>query len=170
MSKELLLMQEVITVYHPIFRDDPDFAKKALEHYYMFNTESLIEESLAAIGPYTFINAAHCDFSDGSDSKTASVYPKLNKKSRSMYSGAIKNVVSSYGTLKIGALRVIIYNPIKNRLDYYFLPASFWQTLKMSSNGNNTKKLDFSYNSKKDYIPKFADYQVKSFVDLALAM
>ena len=101
MSKSLVLMRDVVCVYHPQFSKSKDLREYGMNHPDIFNIERLVEESLAAIGPYDFVDEAGYDYSDYSDSKTATV--------------AIYDNVLAIGSVesKIGALRVTIYNPHK---------------------------------------------------------
>ena len=56
MSKNLVLMRDVICIYHPEFRISKDLRAYGMKHPEIFNVERLIEESLAAVGPYEFVD------------------------------------------------------------------------------------------------------------------
>lgn len=169
MSKELVLMKEVICKYHPNFvisRDLRNFGVKYPDH---FKVEKLVEECLAALGPYTYINAAHADFSDGTDSKTASIRLNPVKLGQFTCRGEIAGVTSVAGQLKSGGLRCTIYNPHSNGLKFYFLPKDMWENHITYHPTSGIGKIMYSYNIQTDFIPKFNGYECRDFVDLALA-
>jgi len=159
MSKSLVLMRDVVCVYHPQFSKSKDLREYGMNHPDIFNIERLVEESLAAIGPYEFVDEAGYDYSDYSDSKTATV--------------AIYDNVLAIGSVesKIGALRVTIYNPHKESLDYMFMPFKDWTKYKECSYGKSEHKerLRTRWNQKSDHYNSFEEFRVKTFEELALA-
>ena len=159
MSKSLILMRDVICLYHPEFRKSKDLCVYGMKHPDIFNVERLIEESLAALGPYEFVDQAGYDFTDYSDSKTTTVaeYDQVM---------AIGKVES-----KIGALRITIYNPFKQACDFMFIPYIEWQRLKECNYGKaeHTERLRARWNSTYDHYNRFEDYRVGSFKELACA-
>jgi hypothetical protein len=159
MSKQLTLMRDVICVYHPRFRNSSDIQRFGLECPEHFNVERLIEESLAAVGPYQFVDQEGYDFSDFSDSKTTTI----NANTRV---GTISNVET-----KIGALRITAYNPFKESADYFYVSKRDMKYVKSPCYGNNDHKerILFTYSKKGDAYGMFEDYRVKSFEDLAQA-
>jgi hypothetical protein len=164
MSKNLVLMRDVICIYHPEFRASKDLRRYGMKHPDIFNVERLIEESLAAVGGYDFVDEAGRDFNDrgNSDSKTTTVIPDGNSKT------AVINSVEN----KIGSLRVTIYNPFKESLDFMYIPRNKVQILKepcYGKGGVNKEKLRIRWNQAKDYYNSFEDYRVKSFQELATA-
>jgi hypothetical protein len=168
MSKNAVLFREVIFKYHPAFKRSQDLCNWAYKNPDMFNVTRLIEESFAAVGSYKFIDGSHCDFSDGTDSKTASIGVNSSGTSNTSFTGAVHSVVTSAGTLKQGGLRVIVYNPHTDSLMYYFLPKSFWSKHITMHNKKNCGLITYSYNIKKDNIKKFENFRFRSFRQLAL--
>lgn len=169
-GKARALIRDVILPHHPDYIDPAVrlLALKRPEHY---NVERLVEESLAYVGGYNFIDAAHADFDDAvnSDSKTSSFKMYVNARGYKIYSGKISSVLSDSGVEKTGALRITIYNPVTDSIMYYYLPKSEWSRMVYK-----TKKgsgcIDFSYNPNTDTIPKLELYRVASFKELATAM
>lgn len=160
-SKELVLIRDIISQYHPKFTADPELVRMALADPEMFNVERLIEHTLAHTGDMQFVDAEGYDFLPcKSDSKTVSV--NVN---------TCKAEISSVET-KIGALRIVCYNPLKDAADYFYVPANCVKYVKQPCYGNNSHKerIQFSY-SKKGYdnYGKFETYRVKSFLALAKA-
>jgi hypothetical protein len=159
MSKQLTLMRDVICVYHPRFRNSRDIQRFGLECPEHFNIERLIEESLAAVGPYRFVDQEGYDFSDFSDSKTTTI----NANTRVGTIGSVET--------KIGALRITAYNPFKESADYFYVSKRDMKYVKSPCYGVNDHKerIVFTYSKKGDTYGMFEDYRVKSFVDLAHA-
>ena len=171
MSKSLVLMRDVICVYHPRFRNSPEIKRFGLECPDHFNVEKLVEESLAAVGPYYFVDEDHYDFSDFTDAKTASIRLNPKKAGCNTFQGEISGVQTAGGGQKYGALRCIIYNPHKpdGGLKYYFLPPSFWKNYITIHPTSKTGKVEYTYNRVHDKIIKFQGYECVNFEELALA-
>lgn len=160
MSKHLTLMRDVICIHHPEFAASQDLRRYGLKHPDIFNIERLIEESLAAVGPYRFVDEEGYDFSDYSDSKTTTI--NINTR---------VGTISSVET-KIGALRITAYNPFKQQPDYFFVSKRDMKYVKSPCYGNNSHKerILFTYSTKGDAYGIFEDYRVKSFEELAAAI
>ena len=159
-KKNLLLMQDVIYNYHPNFSVGSDFHKVGLIDPCSFNITRLVEQSLASVGGYTHIDAHGYDFSDFSDSKTATV---------AEYDCAMRiNSVQN----KIGAIRVTTYNPHNNSLAYFFLPHSVVKKYKEASGTTKNKtgkRLRVTWNKKDNHYNSFEYYRLNTFEELALA-
>ena len=159
MSKSLVLMRDVISIYHPEFRISKDLRAYGIKHPDIFNIERLVEESLAAVGPYEFVDQEGYDFTDLSDSKTTTI----NANTR-------VGTISSVET-KIGALRITAYNPFKESADYFYVSKRDMKYVKSPCYGNNDHKerILFKYSTKSDAYGMFEDYRVISFEELAQA-
>ena len=152
-------MRDVICIYHPRFRNSPDIKRFGLECPEHFNIERLIEESLAAVGPYRFVDEDGYDFSDLSDSKTTTI----NANTRV---ATISNVET-----KIGALRITAYNPFKESVDYFYVSKRDLKYVKSPCYGvhDHKERIVFTWSEKNDTYNMFEDYRVKSFTELAKA-
>ena len=159
MSKSLVLMRDVICIYHPEFRNSPDLRAYGIKHPDIFNVERLIEESLAAVGPYRFVDEEGYDFTDFSDSKTTTI----NANTRTGTIGSVET--------KIGALRITAYNPFKQSADYFYVSKRDMKYVKSPCYGNNDHKerILFRWTEKGDNYNMFEDYRVRSFEELARA-
>lgn len=161
MSKNFVLMRDVICKFHPAFVKSADLRKYGLEHSVIFNIERLIEESLAAIGGYNFVDEAGYDFDCRwwSDSKTTTVIPDGNSKS--IIISSIEN--------KIGSLRVTIYNPYKDSVDFMYIPRKDVQAIKEPNYGKNSykEKIRARWNESRDYYNSCDRFRVGSFEELA---
>ena len=159
MSKSLVLMRDVICVYHPSFNSSRDLQKFGLEMPERFNIERLIEETLAAVGPYHYVDEEGYDFTDYSDSKTTTI----NANTRVGTIGSVET--------KIGALRITAYNPFKEAADFFYVSKRDLKYVKSPCYGVNDHKerIVFTYSSKSDAYGMFEDYRVKDFRELACA-
>jgi hypothetical protein len=169
MSKQLVLIRDVICLYHPKFRRSKYMREYALNNPMIFNVERLVEESLAAVGPYRFIDAAHADFSDGTDSKTASIRANPSRPGCNTYTGEIAGVETAGGGQKSGGLRCTIYNPHTDSLMYYYLPKRMWSQHITIHPSSGVGKVVYSYNRVHNDIIKFDGYQLSTFEQLARA-
>lgn len=171
LSKEFLLMRDIICEYHPSFLESKKLRKFGLEQPNLFKVEKLVEQSMAsaASGEYDHIDADYADFSDGSDSKTSSISRNVEKNQKTSYRGHIEGVSKVTGGEKAGALRCVIYNPHKEELRYYFLPKSMWINNITIHKVSGIGRIQFTYNVVKNIIPKFEGFECLDFEDLAYA-
>jgi hypothetical protein len=167
MCKTKTLFRDVVNVYHPDF-NSKSLLKQVEQYPQIFNIEHLIELTMAHVGGYEFIDADHCDFSDGSECKTSSVSPNPVKAGRNTYRLEISNVVSPGGSMKSGDVRVVLYNPHTCSATYYFIPQN-----KLESVGINYHpttgigRIFATWNSVTNKVPKLEPYKVNSFEELA---
>ena len=164
MSKHFVLIRDVISKYHPEFCKSADLCRYALQNPTIFNVERLIEESLAAVGGYDFVDEAGRDFNCqwNSDSKTTTVIQDGHSKT------AIITSIES----KIGSLRVTIYNPFRDRVDFMYIPRREVVALSEPCYGRKAaakEKLRARWNESGDHYNLFNIFRKKSFEDLALA-
>jgi len=113
--------------------------------------------ALAKVGGYEFVDAEGYDFTDFSDSKTASTNPNTNVVTIS----SIEN--------KIGALRITCYNHVKQALDYFFVPSNKLHTVALACYGKNSHKqrIIARYNEAGDHYNQFEKFRIADFVTLA---
>ena len=157
--KARALLRDDIIPHHPFFKDASDAQKAAaLADPLSFNVEHMVEEVLAILGKYDFVDAEGYDFTDYSDSKTAI----LDKRSQCFVGG-----VES----KIGAIRLTVYLPQQDRLDYFFIPKQSLDLLKRANYGVNEHKqrLRLNYNPTQDHWNMYEPYRLFSLEALALA-
>jgi len=162
-------MRDVICIYHPAFRKSLDLRALGMKHPDIFNVAKLIEESLAAVGHYKVTDGYHADFSDGTDSKTASITKTASIRASNSYHGEITGVTTAGGHLKAGALRCTIYNPHKDSLRFYFLPKSMWSRHITTHPSTGIGKIQYYYHKLHDRIVKLHGYECSSFKELARA-
>jgi hypothetical protein len=169
MSKHQMFMEQIVCKYHPEFRKSKDLQKYGLKYPEIFNIERLIEESLAAVGGYDFVDEAGRDFNcpSNSDSKTVTVVNNGgHRQAKVMVIGSVEN--------KIGSLRVTIYNPWKQGVDYMYIPKKNVQLLMENSGtaGNDSgfkQRIRGTWNPERDDYNKLECFRVSSFKELALA-
>lgn len=169
-TKAEMLLDEVIFKYHPDVKDNDPVQQVLRKHIEWINIERMVEETMAAVGGYEFVDAAHYDFSDGTDSKTASVQPSARKRygvETNSYLCEITGIgnVGDNSQVKSGALRVIVYNPHTQRLEYYFIPNK--DMLKEMRYHSGGYRITTTWNINKEHNNKLAKYEVDSFLTLA---
>jgi hypothetical protein len=169
MSKNLVFMRDIVCQYHPAFKRSADLRHYGIKHNEIFNIERLIEESLAALGGYDFVDAEGYDFNDihYSDSKTVSV---INNGGATQTKVIIIQSVEN----KIGSLRVTIYNPFKKGIDFLYIPKKDVQRLMENTGTTGTasklkQRIRTSWNPERDDYNKLEQYRVGSFKELARA-
>jgi hypothetical protein len=157
MSKNLVLMRDVICKYHPSFVKSSGLRKYGLENPQIFNVERLVEESLAAVGGYDYVDEEGYDFSDFSDSKTTSI----NFKTRRAHVGSVET--------KIGALRITSYNPHLDSLAYFFVSQTDVKYVKLACYGisSHKERILFSWQPDGDHYNSFEEYRKYDFESLA---
>jgi len=156
--KSQLIMEQIILAHHPEFQES-HLRALARRRPEIFNVERLVEECMALVGGYEFVDQAHYDNSDWSDTKTASI-------SQHDSMAMITNIMSESDQPKVGDLRVIVYNPFYQRLDYYFMPKLGWEDQR-EYGAANRRRLRARYNRDLDVIPKWQQWRVQSFAELA---
>lgn len=165
-SKNQVFMRDIISKYHPKFstRARRQWGTEMADD---LNVERLFEQCLAEVGGYDRVDEAGRDFNDpwNSDSKTCSVRSKPDSKWL-LYEGRIKSVES-----KIGSLRVAIFNPYKNRIDFAYVPKKDVDLLSRQGCGKGMfkKHIKFTWNFKKDHYNSFEQFRVRDFEALATA-
>jgi hypothetical protein len=168
MCKSQNMLTDILFKHHPDFHCEVT-QKVLLKHHRAVNGEHLVEQAMAAVGGYEFVDGAHYDFSDGTECKTGSIRPSPTKPGRNTYAGEISNVVSSGGVQKSGDVRFVLWNPHRARFEYFYIPhAHLGTTLKINTHGTNgTGRIFFTWNQTTDVIAKLEPFRVRSFHQLA---
>lgn len=167
-TKEYVIMRDIICPHHPEFANCKQLRSYGLKHSEIFNVTKLVEQTLAYLGGYDILeDDAHADFTDGTDSKTASIRQNPNSNSGISYKGEISGVTSIAGNLKAGDLRCTIFNPHTDSILYYYLPKKMWSNNITYHPTSGVGKIAYTYNIEKDIIQKLQGYECDSFIDLA---
>jgi hypothetical protein len=163
-----MFMRDIIIPYHPLFNKNSELAAYGMAHSDMFYVEKLVEHCLASIGGYNFVDEPFRDFDDlqNSDSKTVTVTNNGNNQ-RVLIIGSVEN--------KIGSLRVTIFNPYANRIDYMYIPKHDVYRLKENDGTKGTankqkERIRGYYSESYNDYNKLNCYLVKDFTTLATAM
>lgn len=163
MTKTLTMFREVVKEYNTTFNME-EIWKTVQKYPNIFNIEHLVELTMAETGGYEFIDAEHCDFSDGSECKTGSISPNSTKPGMNTYRWEISNVVSSGGTIKSGPIRLVLYNPHTDKCTYYFIPETKIESLGINYHPTTKMGRIFgTWNKRTNRIPKLDNYELPSF-------
>ena len=159
MSKETVFLKEIMFKYLPEYFPTKRVRELALQFPKAYNIEHLTEIALAKIGGYDFVDASGYDFTDYSDSKTATVASYDN----CCAIGSVEN--------KIGAIRLCVYNSYKEDVDFFFFTKSEIDQLKEACFGKakHKERVRSSYAVYADTYSKFEPYRLASFEELAHA-
>lgn len=163
-TKARIIFGHVLSKYHEDFKNKRgSLYKFGLRKPNALNIDVLLEEALAqnSGGAYDHTPIAGRDLSDGTEVKISAV--GVSSISKNCRQGFVYNVKSAHGTYKHGALRLVIVDLVNNAPLFFFIPKNDWKKL---VNGRN---ISYSLNIKNNRIKRFAQYQVASFKELALA-
>ena len=157
MSKQRTFLTQVIIPVLPELFPTEEATQYALTNPHVYNVEHLVELCLAKQGGYRFVDADGYDFTDYSDSKTTTV----NDKTLVMTVGSIEN--------KIGSLRISAYNPIRERIDFFYMSHQQLRSAALPCYGKHSYKerLLARYNAARDDYNQFEQYRVADFETLA---
>lgn len=160
MCKPSKILQDIVFPHmHHLF-PTKDARNLALKHPKAFNVEHLVEICMAAIGGYNFVDEYGRDFDDidNSDSKTCT----LREYSKDLTIGKIEH--------KIGSFRVVCYNEITDKLDYFYIPTVGRLAEREKgyiAKDRNQERIRTTYNPSTDMYNKLEKYRVKNFYELA---
>jgi hypothetical protein len=169
MEKNLSILEQVVFKFHPLFQKK-SIRKIARENPEIFNIGRLVEETMAFLGGYQVLSKEegyHKDFTDGSESKTASVRKTAYGKQVNSFVGVITNISSRAGILKTGKVRTVIFNPHTRNLHYFLIPGENLKSITTVDSTTGFGKIKFSYNKRKNVFTKINFYEVDSFEKLA---
>jgi hypothetical protein len=161
MTKEQILMRDVLIKEHKFFVGHPDRIQDAINHPDEFNVTRMIEKALAyrSRGRYTFVDADGYDFSDYSDAKTASV--RMNNQNTGQCCLSIRNIAN-----KVGAIRLIVFNPFTDSTDFFYIPSHAKRCVGSFYQKGSYSSIEVPWSRKNGY-NKLNQFQVATFKDLA---
>lgn len=155
--KDALLMREIVIPYHPRFNERSVKQKElAIEDAVAgcYNTELLVEETIALHGKLKRSNNPGEDYTDGSDCKTASIYWVNGENSTLRWH--ITGVNNKEGTL-----RVVMYNFFLDKLAYFLVPMRLKEHFNYYTKGNG--KIQGPYGMFNDIYKDLNYFRVKDF-------
>ena len=170
LSKAELILRDVICEYHPDVAGNKQVITFLKKHVNWLDIEGMVEETMAHVGGYKFVDEAHYDFSDGTDCKTASVQPSPRKRYGQETTAHLCEItgignVGDYSQVKSGDLRVVVYNPHKQCLQYYFIPHK--DMLRIMRYHSGGYRITTNWNHKWDRNMKLDQFEVDDFVILS---
>ena len=158
-TKNHVLYTEVVSKYFDAGTVDPEF----------LNIEKLIELSIAKEAGLKWVGELNLpwDFEcDKSDSKTTSIRKEKNGNYTS-FVGEISGTET-----KIGALRVVLYNPFANNCDgdveYFFIPEMMVRFLEKACHGKQSGKckIKYTWSPAKDFYNSLEPFRCTSFEEM----
>jgi len=168
------LLAELIANNNSKFRKDRKLKTELLNNPSRFNLTGLIEETMAdcsdgAYEHYPEENKPHEDHTDGTDTKTGTLYIYETQAF-----AEISNVRSDNGVLKSGALRCVVLNPRLEKLHYVFVPKKAVHSMMHTKAGDPTKSKSakFTYTAREESFRNFFEthgiIEVSTFKQLAM--
>ena len=159
-GKNRLILEKICFPYLPDMFPTEASRRLALAHPNAYNVEHLVELALSEVGGYPFVDAEGYDFTDEdySDSKTCT----LRIRDNTFTIGKIEN--------KIGSFRIVVYNEIKDDLDYIYLTSQGvcdWTERNFLKKKPWEERVRTSYTESTDSYNKLEKYRVNTFVELA---
>jgi len=160
-GKSRLILEQICFPYLPDMFPTKASRKLALAHPNAYNVEHLVELALSQTGGYEFVDADGYDFldPDRSDSKTCT----LRCRDKMFTIGKTEN--------KVGSFRIVIYNEIKDELDYIYLTSEGrvrWTESNFLIKKPWEERIRTTWNESRDCYNKLEKYRVNTFLELAL--
>lgn len=160
-GKKRLILEQICFPYLSDMFPTQASCKLALTHPDAYNVEHLVELALAQTGGYEFVDADGYDFldEDFSDSKTCT----LRQKDQMLTIGKTEN--------KIGSFRIVVYNEIKDDLDYIYLTSRgrvCWTESHFADKKPWEERIRTCWTETRDSYNKLEMYRVNNFKELAL--
>jgi len=159
-GKQYRILNEILFQYLPDFFPTKANKKNALAYPNAYNVEHLVELAMANVGGYKWVDAIGYDFDDKdkSDAKTCT----LRKHDAQFTLNKIEH--------KIGSLRIVVYNEITDRLDYFYVTKVGREN--RLEKGYLTKdrlqeRMRSRYNIGRDDYCSFENFRCDSFKELA---
>lgn len=182
LDKNRKILKDICFKYSSIFSSLSKKQKElVLKHAEIYNIPKLVELTMAEVGGYTIEDVKGCDFSDGSECKTGTLITyKIKDRKKPISRCSLKNLDH-----KTGAIRVVIYNPVEDELNYFYIPKDQVPNMltcrkKLTGKSINEKEVDdkselgtingqrLSFSYYKSY-GKFEKYRIPNFETLAKA-
>lgn len=159
MNKHQRILIDIAHRHLPEYQD-PKFPAKFQTHWRHYNVEHIVEDAMAHVGGYQYVDEDHYDNSDYSETKTGTlrIYDKTV---------TLTNIVSRHtATPKAGDIRAVIYNEFTEQLEYFFMPRAQWEDIREHGDCNKGI-LRARYNPNTGKILKWEQFRVKDFETLA---
>mgnify|MGYP003704839259 CR=1 FL=1 len=160
-EKEIFIFNEILKRYHPLISDmvkdlEVELSLDILCKNNLFNIEIMCEHAVAHVGGLELSNEHGQDYSDESEQKVVSM--SKNSENDNGYRVTIKNIHR-----KKDLIRLIVYNKVKKRLDYFVFKLS-----DIGFDKQTRTRLDPYYNPNKDTYSIIQNYKVNSFEELCM--
>jgi hypothetical protein len=159
-TKNTVLYKELISKYFDCGTVDPEF----------LNAEKLVELCIAKEANLDWVGELNLpwDFEcDKSDSKTTSIRKEDKSNGYTSFIGEISGTET-----KIGALRVVLYNPFANgckgKVEYFYIPVDMVRVLEKDCYGKQSgkRKIKYTWNPAKDFYNSLEPFRCSTFEEM----
>jgi len=159
LNKHQRILLDIAHQHLPEYQD-PRRLPELMTRSRHYAVEHIVEDAMAHVGGYQYVDQDHYDNSDYSETKTGT----LRTHDRT---ATISGIISRHTkTPKAGDIRAVIYNEFTGCLDYFFLPKCEWEALREYGQANDSI-LRTKYNIDWGYYTKWEQFRVKDFETLA---
>ena len=159
MNKQQRILIDIAHRHLPEYQDPKCIAQFECRwrHY---SVEHIVEDAMAHVGGYQYVNADHYDNTDYSETKTGTLRTHDSTVT-------LTNIVSDKGgKAKVGDIRAVIYNEYTEQLEYFFFPKAEWELMREYGDSNK-RILRARYNPATGKIAKWERFREKDFETLA---
>ena len=159
LNKHQRILQDIAHRYLPEYQD-PRRLPDLLTRWRHYSVEHIVEDAMAHLGGYQYVDEDHYDNSDYSETKTGT----LRAHDRT---ATISGIISRHNkTPKVGDIRAVIYNEFTGGLDYFFMPKAEWEQMREYGQANDSI-LRTKYTIDWNRYTKWESYRVSDFETLA---
>jgi hypothetical protein len=159
LNKHQRILQD-IAHRHLLEYSNPLVLPALLSNWRHYNVEHIVEDAMAVVGGYQYVDCDHYDNSDYSETKTGT----CRQHDRT---ATVSGIISRHTkTAKVGDIRAVIYNEFTGNLDYFFMPKAAWELTREYGDAN-CSILRTKYQPAIDVYTKWERFRVESFEILA---
>lgn len=159
LNKHQRILLDIAHRYLPEYQDIRRLPE-LMQRWRHYNVEHIVEDAMAHVGGYQYVDEDHYDNSDYSETKTGTL--RIHDRT-----ATISGIISRHTkTPKAGDIRAVIFNEFTSRLDYFFLPKHNWETMREYGQANDSI-LRTKYTIDWDRYTKWNRFRVSDFETLA---
>jgi hypothetical protein len=159
MNKHQCILKDIAHQHLPEYQQGNQLPT-LITNWRHYNVEHIVEDAMAHVGGFVYVDKDHYDNSDYSETKTGT----CRQHDRV---ATISGIISRHTkTAKVGDIRAVIYNEFTEQLDYFFLPKAAWELLREHGEAN-CSILRTKYQQQRAVYTKWEPYRVDDFETLA---
>jgi hypothetical protein len=159
MNKSQCILKDIAHQHLPEYQQGNQLPT-LITNWRHYSVEHIVEDAMAHVGGFRYVDQDHYDNSDYSETKTGTCR-------RHDRTATISGILSRHTkTAKAGDIRAVVYNEFTQQLDYFFLPKADWEQMREYGEAN-CSILRTKYQPATDVYTKWERFRVKDFETLA---